>query len=197
MSDLKEKALSGMDEAIANKKFVALESKHPDIYKFRPTDQKLRIDEIIMDLKEPLMPAVRLKLGADIRLVPWDGKSLLSSVRSSEIYTRRVYGFCSALNFCNGILATAYLMPACTCKKSTYSEFSLEGVDLSYMSAPRERGMVVRKHCNNPSCQRWARDSIFLESKSIRSREELWSYVVSYCQSNNIRIPPLEYLTVE
>lgn len=188
MNNSKSKAMKGIDEALNSKELIQLESRNPDVLKFRPRDQKLQIDQYILDLREPELPAVRVKAASKIVDIPWDGRSLISSVESSDVFKRRVHGFCSALAFCNGILQVAYMFPACGCKNTRYKEHSLAGIDFSYITIPRKRGCVVRKQCEK--CGLWAHDAVFLETQALKSHQQLSQFIENYCQENHVRIPP-------
>ncbi len=128
--------------------------------------------------------------------IEWDGVSVQSSIRTSEVLAENVRYVCSpdhfnryALNFIGLGVRTV-----CGCKKSRTINDRIVAVDVSYPDIPRLRGCVVVRECEDIDCACWKISCHTLSTWPLLGEEAIWDYVRNWAVDNRVKIPNIDNL---
>jgi len=137
--------------------YLLIKKTYSDEVSFKLLKPSMGIDNGKMCISKKGVIDLKIQSFRNWNEIEWDGISIQSSIRSSEVLAENVRYVCSpdhfnkyALNFISLGVRTV-----CGCKKPRTINDRIVAVDVRYPDIPRLRGCVVVRECEDIDCACW------------------------------------------
>ncbi|WP_133565016.1 hypothetical protein [Marinomonas communis] len=179
--------------------YLLIKKTYSDEVSFKLLKPKMGIDNAKIFISPKGVIDLKIQSFRNWREIEWDGISIQSSIRTSEVLAENVRYVCSP-DFFNRY-ARNYISlgvrTVCGCKNSRTINDRIVAVDVSYPDIPRLRGCVVVRECEDIDCACWKISSHTLSTSSLLSEDAIWDYVRKWAVENRVKIPNIDNLLLD
>lgn len=179
--------------------YLLIKKTYSDEVSFKLLKPTMGIDNGKMFISKKGIVDLKIQSFRNWSEIEWDGISIQSSIRTSEVLAENVRYVCSpdlfnryALNFISLGVRTV-----CGCKSSRTINDRIVAVDVSYPDIPRLRGCVVVRECEDIDCACWKISCHTLSTWPLLGEDAIWDYVRNWAVDNRVKIPKIDNLMLD